>query len=101
MPNNKHNIPKELRLGKGKASREAKPPGTMETPNNINTNFQEIKWTRSKLTITVVLLSIPYLIALIGSFVVGNILVGLIFLGIGAFTVGIYLLLRYIERADF
>lgn len=101
MPNNKHNVPKEFRLGQGKQSREAKPPVAAGGAGNINTNLKEIKWTPSKLAITVAALSLPYLIAVIGSFLAGNYLVGFIFLGIGAFVIGIYLLLRYIERADF
>jgi len=100
MPNNKHNIPKEFRLGKGGQSKEAKPPVAAGGPGSIRTNLKEIKWTRSKLTITVTLLSLPYLIAVVGSFLAGNFLVGCIFLGIGVFVIIIYLLLRYIERAD-
>ena len=100
MPDKKQNLPKHLRLGKTGGSTEAKPPSGTGAGGNINTKFQEIKWTPRKLTVTIALLSIPYLIAVAVCFAAGNMLIGLVFLGIGAFVVGIYLLLRYIERAD-
>ena len=100
MPDKKHNLPKQLRFGKNGSSSEAKPPTGSGAGGRINTKFQDIKWTPRKLTLTIVLLSIPYLIAVAVSFLVGNILIGCVFLGVGAFVVGIYLLLRYIERAD-
>ncbi len=101
MTNKKQNLPKQLRLGKTRGSTKALAPSSAGRAGKININFQEINWTRRKLIITVALLSIPYLIAVIISFAVGNNLIGFVFLGIGALVVGMYLLLRYIERADF
>lgn len=100
MPDQRHNLPKQLRFGQGKQSREAKPPEGTGAGGRINTSFQDIKWTPRKLTVTTALLSIPFLIAVIISFAVGNNLIGFVFLSLGAFVVGMYLLLRYIERAD-
>lgn len=101
MPEQKHNLPKQLRFGQGKQSRDAKPPQGTGSGGRINTNFQDIKWTPRRLTITIALLSIPYLIAVAISFLIGNNLIAFVFLGLGALVVGIYLLLRYIERANF
>ncbi|MEM8830083.1 MAG: hypothetical protein AAGE96_12100 [Cyanobacteria bacterium P01_G01_bin.19] len=101
MPKNKHNLPKHLRLGKTAKSQEAKTPKGTSNGGRIVTNLQEINWTRNKLTLTIIALSTPYLIATVGSFAVGNSLVGFIFIGLGVLVIGMYLLLRYIERSDF
>jgi len=100
MSKEKHNIPKQLRLGKTGKSQEAKlPKGT--SPGRINIDLPEINWTPSKLTITIALLCLPYFIAVVASFLVGNNLIGFLFIGLGFLVIGIYFLLRYIERSDF
>ncbi len=100
MPQKKHNVPKHLRLGKTGGSQEAKIPNSLST-GQVKTNLQDVNWTPTKLTLTIIALCIPYLIAVIASFVIGNYLIGLVFIALGLLVVGIYLLLRYIERSDF
>ena len=101
MPEKEPNLPKQLRLGKTGQSQPVKVPESKTGQGEIITDWQEINWTRRKLIITIASLSIPYLIAVVISFVTGKNLIGFIFIGMGVFTIGIYLLLRYIERADF
>ncbi|MDJ0593127.1 MAG: hypothetical protein QNJ72_24600 [Pleurocapsa sp. MO_226.B13] len=101
MPQKEPNLPKQLRLGKTGQSQPVKVPESKTGKGEIITDWQEINWTRRKLIITIASLSIPYLIAVVISFVIGNNLIGFVFIGIGVLTVGIYLLLRYVERADF
>ena len=100
MSDQKHNVPKKLSLGKRKGSGEAEVPTASGAGGNIMTNFQEISWTKRKLILTIVALATPYLAVLIASFMAGYILMGIIFGGIGVFVVVMYLLLRFLERAD-
>ena len=100
MPPKKYNVPKHLRLGKTGRSQEARTPNGL-SKGQVMTNLQEINWTPTKLTLTIIALCIPYLIAVIASFAVGNYIVGSIFIGLGVLVVLMYLLLRYIERSDF
>ncbi len=95
-----YKLPKYIRLGKTASSQEARTPNGL-SKGRVRTNLQDINWTPTKLTMTIIALSIPYLIAVIGSFLSGNSMVGLIFIGLGALVIGMYLLLRYIERSDF
>jgi hypothetical protein len=99
MPKEKQNIPKQLRLGRTAKSQPAKAPGSPKK-SQIMTDFQEINWTPSKLTITVILLCVPYLVAVIACFLAGNSFFGFVFIALGFLVIGIYLLLRYIERSD-
>ena len=101
MSPKKTKLPNQLRLGKTGKSQEAKSPGNSGKVGNIQTNLPEINWTPNKLTITVVLLLLPYLLAVIISFAVGNYLIAGVFVGLGFLVVGIYFLLRYIERSDY
>ena len=105
MPDKNHNrLPKKIVQGSTNRSQEAKAPGDVGGANRIDANnakWADIKWTPKKLGLVVAFLSIPYLLTIIGIFKSGNTLVAgiLIFLGvlIGLF----YLLLRWIEKADF
>ncbi|MCC0178202.1 hypothetical protein I4641_14565 [Waterburya agarophytonicola K14] len=101
MPQEKPNVPKQLRLGRTRNSIERKPPEASGGSGSIRTNFQEINWTPSKLTITIILLCIPYIVAIIVSLAVKNYLIAGVFVGIGFLVVGMYFLLRYLERSDF
>lgn len=93
-------IPKQLKLGKTGQSQPAEVPKAAGGTGRVQTNLPQINWTPSKLTITVILLTIPYLIATLVAFGVGNNLIGFVFIGIGLMVVGMYFLLRYIERND-
>ena len=101
MSPKKQKLPNQLRLGKVGKSQEAKSPDSGKKTSTIQTNLPEINWTPSKLTITIVLLLLPYLLAVIISFAVGNNLIAGVFIGLGFLVLGIYFLLRYIERSDF
>ena len=97
----KNDLPKNLRLGKTGKSQESKAPDAWGKRGKIHTNIPEINWTPSKLTITVTLLLIPYFLAVILSISIKNYLIAGVFIGLGFLVVGIYFLLRYIERSDF
>lgn len=97
---NNHKLPRYIRLGKTGSSQEARTPNGL-SKGSIKTNLQDINWTPTKLTMTIIALSIPYVIAVISSFLAGNSMVGFIFIGLGGLVIGMYLLLRYIERSDF
>lgn len=99
MPKDK-NLPQNLRLGKTSRHEEAKPPGKGSRGSQIITNLQDINWTPKKLTLTIVSLSLPFLLAVIVSFAVGNYLIASVFIGLGLLVLGMYWLLRYIERSD-
>ena len=99
MPPKKHNVPRHIRLGKTGRSQEARTP-TGLSKGRVMTNLQEINWTPTKLTLTIIALCIPYLIAVIASFAVGNYMIGFIFVGLGVLVVLMYLLLRSMERSD-
>ena len=94
-----HKLPKHLKFGKTGKSQEAKTHQGL-SPGKVMTNLPEINWTPSKLTLTIIALCIPYLIAVVGSILVGNYLVASVFVGLAVLVVGMYLLLRYIERSD-
>lgn len=100
MSEKKHNVPKSLRLGKTGSSQQAKIVNGL-AKGQVNTNLQDINWTPTKLTLTILALCIPFLIAMIGAFIVGNYLVGFVFVALALMVVGIYFLLRYIERSEF
>lgn len=100
MPKEKQNLPKQIRLGRTAKSQQAKAPDSPKK-SGIMTDFQEINWTPSKLTITVILLCVPYLVVVIACFLAGNSFFGFVFIALGFLVIGIYLLLRYIERSDF
>ena len=101
MPREQPKIPKHLYLGKTKKSPDRKPPESKKGGARVKTNLPEINWTPSRLTITIIILSIPYLIATIASIVVQNYLIAGVFIGIGLLVIGMYFLLRYLEKADF
>ena len=95
-----NNLPEQIRLGRNASSKEAKAPKSWGKQAKINTNLPEINWTPNKLTITVIVLLLPYLLAVAVSFASGNYLIAGVFIGLGFLVVGIYFLLRYIERSD-
>lgn len=95
----KSDLPKHLKLGKTRQSQQAK-ISEGGSHKRVMTNLPEVNWTPSKLTLTIIALCIPYLIAVIGSILVGNYLIAFVFIGLAVLVVGMYLLLRYIERSD-
>ena len=105
MPDKKHNnLPKKLTQGGTNRSQEAKAPGDVGGANRIDANnakWADIKWTPKKLGLVVAFLTIPYLITIIGIFKSGNILVAGILISLAILIGLFYLLLRWIERADF
>ncbi|MGL5795822.1 MAG: hypothetical protein ACRC06_15770 [Waterburya sp.] len=100
MSKKKPNLPK--RLIQGKAGRaEAKVPSAAGAEGSIGTNWKDINWTPKKLSLAIAFLSIPYLIAVIGTFRSGNILIAMVLVGLGLFVGLLYLALRMIEKGDF
>ncbi|MGL5943970.1 MAG: hypothetical protein ACRC2S_27100 [Waterburya sp.] len=100
MSKKKPNLPKQLIQGKaGRA--EAKVPSASGGDGGIDTNWKDINWTPKKLSLAIAFLSIPYLIAVIGTFRSGNILIAMVLVGLGLFVGLLYLALRMIEKGDF
>ncbi|MEM8720463.1 MAG: hypothetical protein AAGE84_14360 [Cyanobacteria bacterium P01_G01_bin.39] len=100
MEGKKHNLPKRLVRGGSKRSYPAKLP-VMAKGGKIGTNFKDIKWTRSRLSVVSFVILAPISCAIVLSFKAGNIMIGLILLGLIIFMGLIYLALRYIEQNEF
>jgi len=103
MPNkNNNNLPKKLKQGRTNRSTDAKAPGDVIGGSSLNNpKLADIKWTPRKLSLVVAFLSIPYLITIIGTFRSGNTLVAGILISLAILIGFFYLLLRWIESADF
>ena len=108
MPDKNHNnLPNKIIQGKTNSSQEAKAPGapgSLGGGNRIdaqNAKWADIKWTPKKLGLVVAFLSIPYLLTIIGIFKSGNTLVAGILIFLAVLIGSFYLLLRWIESADF
>jgi hypothetical protein len=100
MSKKKPNLPKQLIQGKaGRA--EAKVPVASGGDGNIGTNWKDINWTPKKVSLAIAFLSIPYLIAVIGTFRSGHILIFILLVGLGVFVGLLYLALKMIEKGDF
>ena len=99
MANKDPKLPNRLVTGGEKRSQEAKAP-TLGGSGRINTNVN-IRWTPRKATIAATILGVPFLLATVLSFKVGNILVGIILVGVAVFVGLMYLALRYIEENEF
>lgn len=105
MPDKNHNkLPKKIVQGGTNRSTDAKAPGDVGGANRIdasNAKWADIKWTPKKLSLIVAFLTIPYLITIIGIFKSGNTLVAGILIFLAILIGSFYLLLRWIEKADF
>lgn len=102
MANKNPKLPKQIVQGKTAKSIEARPPsGAGGGGGNIETNWKDINWTRKKLTLAIAFLSIPYIIAIIGTFKSGHLLITAILIGLGVFVGLLYLALKIIENNTF
>jgi hypothetical protein len=100
MSKKKPKLPTQLIQGKaGRA--EAKVPAASDGGGRIGTNWKDINWTPKKLSLAIAFLSIPYLIAVIGTFRSGHILIAILLVGLGLFVGLLYLALRMIEKGNF
>lgn len=98
MPDKKPQIPKKLIQGKTARSQEAKIIGGGRGGGRIDTNLKDINWTPTKLAIVIAVLGIPYLIAIIVSFMVGNNLIAGTLICLAIFVGLMFFALRFIER---
>ena len=94
-----HNLPNRLVRGGTKKSHEAQVP-TVGGQGKIDTSWQEIRWTPTKLSIASIIVLSPISFAIVLSFKAGNSLVGAILIGLLVFMGLIYLALRYIENNE-
>lgn len=105
MPEKNHNhLPKKLKHGGTNRSTDARAPGDVGGANRIdaqNAKWADIKWNPKKLSLVVAFLSIPYLLTIIGTIKSGNTLVAGILISLAILIGSLYLLLRWIEKADF
>ena len=97
MADKKPQLPKKLNLGGSRQSRQAKEP-TIGGGGRIETNWKDINWTPTKLVIVIAVLGIPYLIAIIISFMVGNNLIAGTLVCLAIFVGLMFLALRFIEQ---
>ncbi|MDJ0567679.1 MAG: hypothetical protein QNJ53_01415 [Pleurocapsa sp. MO_192.B19] len=97
MPDKKPQIPKKLIQGKTARSQEAKIIAG-GGGGRIDTNLKDINWTPTKLAIVIAVLGIPYLIAIIVSFMVGNNLIAGTLICLAIFVGLMFFALRFIER---
>ena len=97
MPDKKPKLPKKLNLGRIAKSQPAKVPKGLGR-GKIETNWKDINWTPTKLVIVIAVLGIPYLVAIIISFMVGNNLIGGTLVGLAIFVGLMFLALRFIEQ---
>ena len=100
MNEKRHNVPKKLIQGKTNKSSPANVP-SMDQGGKIITNFQEIRWTKPKLTLVSVALLAPITFTIVLCFKAGNSLIGLILIGIIMFMGLMSLALRYIDNNEF
>lgn len=104
MPDNSdRHLPKKLTQGKTNRSQEAQVPTGVSGGGKIDPNVQwaNVKWTPKKLGLVAAFLSIPYLLIIISIFKSGNTLVAGIMIGLVVLIGSLFLLLRWIEQADF
>ena len=97
MPDKKPQLPKKLNLGGTRQSQEAKVP-TGLGGGKIETNWKDINWTPTKLGMVIVALGIPYLVAIVVCFAVGNNLIAGTLIGLGVLVGLMFLALRFIEQ---
>lgn len=98
MPKKKRQLPQKLNLGRIARSQEANAPGKLVRGGRIETNWKDINWTPTKLVMVIAVLGIPYLIAIIISFMVGNNLIGGTLVGLAILVGLMFLALRFIEQ---
>ena len=104
MPDNSdRHLPKRIVQGKTPRSQEAKAPTESGRGGRIDPKAQwaNVKWTPKKLGLVIPFLSIPYLLVIIGTLKAGNTLVAGIMIGLVVLIGSLFLLLRWIEQADF
>ena len=97
MPDKKPQLPKKLNLGGTRQSQEAKEP-IIGGGGRIETNWKDIDWTPTKLGIVLAALGIPYSIAIVVCFAVGNNLIAGTLIGLAVFIGLMFLALRFIEQ---
>jgi hypothetical protein len=64
----------------------------------VKTNWQDIRWTRKKLFLISVILGLPYVTAIIASFVNGIYLITFILVGLGVMVALLYKVVRWLDN---
>ena len=104
MPDNSdRHLPKKITQGKTPRSQEAEVPTAVAGGGRIDGKvaWANVKWTPKKLGLVIPFLSIPYLLIIISTFKAGNTVVAGIMIGIVVLIGSLFLLLRWMEQADF
>lgn len=71
------------------------------TGANIQTNWQDIKWNRKKLFLTICFLSLPYLMTIIATYLAGMVIITFVLIGLALLVGILFIIVRWLERADF
>jgi Flp pilus assembly protein TadB len=66
----------------------------------IQTNWKDIRWTSKKLIAVTSLLTLPYLATVVATFVAGMTVISLIMSGVAVFVGIIFVLVRWLEKAN-
>ena len=75
--------------------------GGSRAGKGVNTNWKDIKWTRNKLVGTTIALSLPYLLAIILTWIVGAPVITYILIGVGMLTGFVFLVVGWIDSDEF
>lgn len=67
----------------------------------VSTSWKDIKWTRNKLVGTTIALGLPYLLAIVLTWISGASLISYILIGVGMLTGFIFLVLGWIDSDEF
>ena len=87
----------------GKFSKPPSVPTGLEPKggNGVGTNWKDIKWTRNKLVATIIGLGLPYLLAIILTWIVGAPVITYILIGVGMLVGFIFLVVGWIDSDEF
>jgi hypothetical protein len=68
---------------------------------HIETTWRDIKWTRKKLFLIIFLLGLPYLMTIIATYLAGLTMVTFVLIGLALLVGILFLIVRWVENADF
>ena len=69
--------------------------------HKVETNWKDIKWTRNKLVGTTIALGLPYLLAIILTWIHGAPVITYILIGVGMLTGFVFLIVGWIDSDEF
>ncbi len=98
MPDNKNMIGTGGGLPGAQAGIEK---GGSRAGEGVSTKWKDIKWTRNKLVGTTIALGLPYLLAIVLTWIAGVPIFTYVLIGVGMLTGFIFLVLGWIDSDEF